>query len=424
MTAGKIYFGAGVVNGTLYAAGGITGSGETGTLTSAVEAYSAASNSWSQAASMLSIRENFGVASCNGYLYAIDGFTGPNVTDTVEQYNPSTNGWSYVQSMPVSLEEFGTGVVNGIIYVVGGTGYLNSVYTYNPTSNAWSTVSATMPTGRSSLAVGVVNGILYAVGGENSNGVLSTVEAYSPTTNAWSEMAPMPTARENLTVSVVGSTLYAIGGDSGVNGTDLGTVEAYNTATNSWAEMNPIPTVRTGLASGVVNGTIYAIGGFNSNSDFLTTNEAGVSLCATFTATPTGGSGDVVLNKAERAGGTPTPTFTPTSTPTATPSPTPTPIPVNEFLAFAAPNISRNGEPIRFQVELGNPASLQLSIYSLTGELVYQSAVEGSIGFNSILWNLGNQTNNPVASGLYVYVLRGTEGSKTFSKVGKVVLLR
>lgn len=87
----------------------------------------------------------------------------------------------------------------------------------------------------------------------------------------------------------------------------------------------------------------------------------------------------------------------------------------------AAPNVSRNGEPIRFKVELASPAQLNLTLYALTGEAVYQTTVKGSAGENSLTWDLRNGKGSPVASGLYLYRLEA--GSATLALTGKVAVL-
>src|SRR5439155_16355573 len=134
---------------------------------------------------------------------------------------------------------------------------------------------APMPTARHGLGVGVVNGILYAVGGAANNdgsGFLNVVEAYDPSTNTWTTKAPMPTARQGFAeVGVVNGILYAIGG---YNGAILQTVEAYNPGTDTWTTRTSMPTARYFPGVGVLNGTIYVAGGTISGPDNLTTLEA------------------------------------------------------------------------------------------------------------------------------------------------------
>ena len=90
----------------------------------------------------------------------------------------------------------------------------------------------------------------------------------------------------------------------------------------------------------------------------------------------------------------------------------------------AAPNVSKDGEPIRFQVTLGAPAQIQLSLFALTGEEVYQATAQGSAGTNSLVWGLENQAQESVASGLYVYVIKVADAAGVRAQTGKVAVLR
>ena len=112
---------------------------------------------------------------------------------------------------------------------------------------------------------------------------------------------------------------------------------------------------------------------------------------------------------------TPTVTFTPTVTPTPT---------IGSLTALAAPNISRNGQPIQFQVSLPKAAKVHLSMYTLLGEEIYQAAFQGNAGLNTLEWDLKNTYANTVASGLYVYVIQAVSGEGSRRITGKIVVVR
>lgn len=121
-----------------------------------------------------------------------------------------------------------------------------------------------------------------------------------------------------------------------------------------------------------------------------------------------------------------TPTWTPT--PTATPllsaaTPTPTLMPFRAQGARALPNVSRNGQPIHFQITLPQSGAIHLSLFSLIGELVYQADLPGQAGTNSLLWKLQNSAGSPVASGLYLYVIQVSGPSGEAVQKGQVVVL-
>jgi hypothetical protein len=90
---------------------------------------------------------------------------------------------------------------------------------------------------------------------------------------------------------------------------------------------------------------------------------------------------------------------------------------------LAVPNVSRNGEPIRFQVSLARPAKIETTLLTMTGEKVYQDSTLGRVGDNSVLWNLENQAGGKVASGLYLYRIQVDDGVTKTTHKGKVAVL-
>ncbi|MDO8413436.1 MAG: kelch repeat-containing protein [Gallionellaceae bacterium] len=264
MSTARYGLAVGVMNNTLYVAGGWDGSSDLATL----EAHDAASNAWTPKASMSTARYSPALGTVNNMLYAVGGNSDMSVFNTVEAYDPATNSWLPKAAMFTRRGWLGVGVVNSMLYAVGGTdssySTLATVEAYDATTNSW-TPKAAMSTPRTAHAVGVLNGVLYAVGGSNNGTVLSTVEAYDAVTNSWTPKAALSTPRAGLAVGVVNGKLYALGGynDSGV----LTTVETYNPVTNTWTASPSLPEARSALAVGVVGNTLYAAGG---NSDGYT----------------------------------------------------------------------------------------------------------------------------------------------------------
>ena len=99
--------------------------------------------------------------------------------------------------------------------------------------------------------------------------------------------------------------------------------------------------------------------------------------------------------------------------------PTATPTAVPPLQVAAMPNISRDGQPIQFRVNLSQAAPLRLDLYSLTGEKVAQLTAEGNPGVTTLTWDLTNPSGSSVASGLYIYVLRTGDSIQS----GKVVVI-
>jgi hypothetical protein len=90
----------------------------------------------------------------------------------------------------------------------------------------------------------------------------------------------------------------------------------------------------------------------------------------------------------------------------------------------AAPNISRDGQPVNFLVNLDKPALVKISIFNLAGEEVYQTSAQGNTGTNRLVWQVQNQAARMVSSGLYIYVLQLDEGANVETHEGKILVFR
>ena len=114
---------------------------------------------------------------------------------------------------------------------------------------------------------------------------------------------------------------------------------------------------------------------------------------------------------------------TPTASPTISPTPSTTPIPVRGLSVVTAPNVSRNGEPVRFLVNLEEPAQVRMALFTLTGEQVYTASAQAGAGENSLVWPVENQAGSAVASGLYLYEVEIDGANGVTKKTGKVAVL-
>jgi N-acetylneuraminic acid mutarotase len=209
----------------------------------------------------------------------------------VESYDPIANSWTPgLASMSTVRSNFGVGVVNGIIYAVGGDDLsgnpLETVESYNPSSNTWTPGLANMPVSLSQMTVGVVNGIIYVAGGDPNTGftttigVVNTLESYNPSSNTWtSGLATMPDSVECALGVGFNGLFYVVGGvDNGAYPGMLNTAYAYSPGANSWSTKSPMPNNQSGQSGQVVNGVIYSIGGWNGSS-FLNNNQSGALTC-------------------------------------------------------------------------------------------------------------------------------------------------
>ena len=192
---------------------------------------------WARKADMKFPRGGLSTAVVDGKIYAIGGITRvgglPQTLLTVEVYDPATNKWTERAAMPTKRFSLSTAVVNGKIYAIGGRTfnlYFSSVEVYDPKADKW-TKKSHMPGKRSDLSASVVNGKIYVIGGGRVAGDagLARVDAYDPATDTWTQKTDIPTARVAVSIAVVNGKIYAIGGGGVFEGWQLfATVEAYD----------------------------------------------------------------------------------------------------------------------------------------------------------------------------------------------------
>ena len=206
-----------------------------------------AENSWVSKAPMHVTRSGLRVAVVNGKIYALGGISENMQLGTNEEYDPATDTWTYKKPMPTPRDRFGIAVYNNKIYCIGGDvpgGYfsndsitvVNEVY--DPATDTWET-KAPLPTLRREVGANVVNGKIYLIGGivpydPSPTGFsdLSLNEVYDPETDSWTTKAEMPTAEISSRSAVIDSKIYIITGSSN---------QIYDAATDTWSSGTPRP---------------------------------------------------------------------------------------------------------------------------------------------------------------------------------------
>jgi len=74
-------------------------------------------------------------------------------------------------------------------------------------------------------------------------------------------------------------------------------------------------------------------------------------------------------------------------------------------------------------VNLNQAGRIELSLFTIMGERVYQTSVQGNAGVNSLGWNLQNLSGSPVVSGLYLYQVAVQNDTRTVTQTGKVAVI-
>lgn len=187
MPTPRYAFSSSMVDGKIYAIGGLIDDGAGGyESTFILEIYDPATDTWTEKDSMPTKRYGLSTSVVNGKIYAIGGIAadGEMPLATVEMYDPVTDRWTRKADMLTARYGLGTSVADGKIYAIGGYGIgsvpLATVEMYNPVTDTW-VEKKSMPTARGDLSTIAVAGRIYAIGGVNINGdVISTMEEYTP----------------------------------------------------------------------------------------------------------------------------------------------------------------------------------------------------------------------------------------------------
>ena len=239
----------------------------------AVEQFSPSKNTWTELCPMSTSRRGMGVATLDGYVYAIGGSDGLNSLRLVERYDPASNKWERLADLHQERSSVSAAVIGGQLYAIGGydgfSSCLDSVERYDPLTDSWTYV-ANMNHQRSMSAVGVLDDLLYVVGGYDGRADLSSCEAYNPTTNSWAEIPAMQSCRCMSGVGVLDGQLFAIGGCDCSQ--SLNSIEVFDPKKNHWEAGPGMSECRSGLGVAVVGNRLYAVGGY-TGSEYLNSTE-------------------------------------------------------------------------------------------------------------------------------------------------------
>jgi len=259
MPTGRGGLSTSVVNGKIYAIGGIT---IDGTATATTEEYDPATNKWTKKADMSIARTHFSANTVNGKIYAIGGGAKSGPLSLVEEYDPTTDKWTKKADMPTPRSNFSASAIDGKIYAFGGrndTGHVTAAEEYDPATDKW-TKKSNMSKARSYFTSCALNGKIYTMGGWIPNESLSTVEEYDPIADKWTKKTDMPTGRGDFAICALNDQIYVFGGDLN-DGSQTSTVEVYDPIADKWSKEPDMPMARSFFSASVVNGKGYTMGG-------------------------------------------------------------------------------------------------------------------------------------------------------------------
>lgn len=198
---------------------------------STVWAYDPSKDTWTRKADLAAPRGALGAALVDGRIYAIGGVGLEGDVGTTEVYDPSADIWSAHSPMPTRRDHLAIATVQGRIYVTGGrlgsfARNLSANEVYHPTGDTWSG-AAHLPTARSGIAAAEVDGRFYVFGGESPEGAFEENERYDPDVDDWMSAPPLPTARHGLAAVALRNRVYVLAGGPTPEGSQSGANEVF-----------------------------------------------------------------------------------------------------------------------------------------------------------------------------------------------------
>lgn len=253
-------------NARLYAIGGASGNGSSGSLNlGMLEVYDPATNTWTRKLRMPETRYvPSGARYINGVIYVAGGRSATQLrTNTLFAYHIASNTWSRKAPMPVESSCGGSAVYGGMLYVFDGE---RGMHRYNPATNSWVTL-ASAPVAHRCPAMGQIGTNVYVATGHDESGRPGPLlHVYSITSNTWSAKASMPEFRAWGAGFALNGKLYVVGGRAPPTTRATNRMLVYDAATDSWSEGPAMANERHFLAVQGVGGKLYAVGGRTSEN--------------------------------------------------------------------------------------------------------------------------------------------------------------
>ena len=210
------------------------------------------------------------------YIYITGGYSYNTsvVADINYCYDPINDSLTTRTFLPISLYKHKAVEYNSKMYVMGGittTTAQDVNYCYDPTTDSWST-KTTMPAARCGHTLVSTNGKLYLTGGSTSTSYTSTAQkthySYDPTTDSWTTLTAMTAVRKRGHAIVVGDNIHYIGGLS--SSASQKTHYIYSISTGTWSTGTATTQTLDEAAICYLNNRIYLINGhyYSSSSSY------------------------------------------------------------------------------------------------------------------------------------------------------------
>jgi N-acetylneuraminic acid mutarotase len=285
------------VNGCIYAIGGwnSTGNATVKTVYFACPNADGTISSWYSAPDLAVATEDMGVASFNGAIYAVGGYT-TAVVNTVKYAFVNNGGsgaalgnWGYTGTTLSGAREDGSAIAyNNYLYAVGGDRTWIEYAPINPdgSTGSWTVDNShNLSTERRSAGVAAYNGYMYILGGNVSGGEYFKSILYAPIASngalgaAWASAGgDVSNGGQGVNLVAYNGYLYSIGGWDGTTDHNMVQYAAINAngTIGSWQTTASFDTGRSNAASFAYGGYIYILGG-NGGTNYNTVQYAPIN---------------------------------------------------------------------------------------------------------------------------------------------------
>ncbi len=239
-------------------------------LTTEIEKYSVATDTWTVFAQSLVAKRYSTSAIVGNYLYIFGGgsVNGSAGNEKMEVVNLSNGNVTFTTNNPAPADICGAATWHESIYVFGGSSsyywefaiwsnYSNKLYRFNTSDSTW-TELANMPESKETKGA-IVNGKLYVLGGYNGT-PSNRIDMYDIETNVWKSLGTMPKGVSANAIAVYGTTIFIVGDYT--NEKYLASFEV-NTGVFNVIQSNMKKRRHAGAA--VINGKLYIMGGNQSS---------------------------------------------------------------------------------------------------------------------------------------------------------------
>jgi hypothetical protein len=292
------------------------------------ERYNPNTDAWEPTGAMAGPRFNPAVAKlANGRVLVAGGTaspTAPPTLATTEIYDPVSNTWSAGPDLPTAGAGNAVALPNGRVFValsaVTGNGTVG--YTYDPSTNSWSTASGSLGYQFPALALLKGGDVLLAGGYQlvspGAGGLITVddVAVYDVASNSLMSAASLGSARFQHTATTLGDGRVLVsGGKPGPSSTEYSSTEIYDPIADAWLAGPDLGESRSEhSASLLLDGQVLTVAGADAGTaeiasttasswsaagSVLTRSSAGAAVLTNGNVLVAGGFSSVALDSVE-----------------------------------------------------------------------------------------------------------------------------